>query len=437
MPSLTTVRGEGKSQRVDTPAPILSGFRILERMRPSLPAVENIESEIQASLAALQLPAARLEGRRIAVTAGSRGIASLREVVRAACAWLKAQGARPFVFPAMGSHAGATAEGQREYLAGYGVTPEFIGAEVLSSMETVSLGRTAEGMEVFTDRMAWEADGIVVLNRIKPHTAFSGKIESGLMKMIAVGMGKIQGAEEIHRASRRIGFEAAIRAAAGRVLASGKILCGLGLIENEMHQLAAIRPARPEEIPAVEEQALDLARRTVARLPFPQLDLLIVDEMGKNISGSGMDTKVIGRGIENGAAHAPAIRLIYVRDLTEASGGNALGVGMADLIHERLFRKVNLERTYINVRTSLNAPMARLPMYFSTDRAALNFAWAALGRPAPEGQQMAWIHNTLAVNRFAISEGLRAQAERLEGWRVSAETFEPHFDAAGNLLPVP
>ncbi len=415
----------------------LSELWILERNRPTLAAIGDVEGEVLRCLLELQLPAERLRGRRIAVTAGSRGIASLREVVRAVCTWLKAQGAAPFVFPAMGSHAGATGSGQREYLAGYGVTPEFIGAEILSSMETVSLGRTSEGIEVYTDRAAWEADGVVVLNRIKPHTAFSGKIESGLMKMMAVGMGKIRGAEEIHRASRQLGFEAAIRAAAGRVLASGKILCGLGLVENEAHQLAAIRAARSEEILRVEEATLELARRLVARLPFSELDLLVVDEMGKNISGSGMDAKVIGRGVETHSGDAPAIRLIYVRDLTEESGGNALGVGMADLIHERLYRKVNLEKTYVNVRTSLNAPMARLPMYFPADRGALDFALAALGSPAADRQRIAWIRSTLAVNRFAISAGLSAEAARLDGWRRSREAFLPQFDAAGNLVPVP
>jgi hypothetical protein len=414
----------------------LSEFWILERNQPSLPAIGDIAGEVGRSLSALQFPAERLRGRRIAITVGSRGIASLREVVRAVCAWLKAQGATPFAFPAMGSHAGATGSGQLEFLAGYGVTPEFIGAEILSSMETVSLGRTAEGIEVSTDRNAWEADGVVVLNRIKPHTAFSGKIESGLMKMMAVGMGKIRGAQEIHRASRRLGFEAAIRAVAGQVLASGKILCGLGLVENELHQLAAIRAARPEEIAGVEEQTLEMARRLVARLPFSELDLLVVDEMGKNISGSGMDTKVIGRGAETRPGEAPAIRLIYVRDLTEESGGNALGVGMADLIHERLYRKVNLEKTYVNVRTSLNAPMARLPMFFPADRAALDFALAALGSPDAGRQRIAWIRSTLAVNRFAISAGLSDEASRLDGWHVSRDPFRAEFDAAGNLAPL-
>ncbi len=415
--------------------PQLSEYRIIERIQPSLPALGNVTEAVSRRLEELALPPARLRGGRIAVTAGSRGIASLREVARAICSWLKAQGAAPFVFPAMGSHAGATSQGQRDFLAGYGVTPEFIGADVLSSMETVSLGRVADGLEVYTDRLAWESDGVVVVNRIKPHTAFTGKIESGLLKMMAVGMGKIRGAEEIHRASRRIGFEAAIRAAADRLLASGKILCGLGLVENEMHQLAAVRAACPEEIVALEEQTLEMARRLVPRLPFRHLDLLVVDEMGKNISGSGMDTKVIGRGVEGPPMGAPAIRLIYVRDLTPESGGNALGVGMADLIHERLYRKVNLEKTYINARTSLNAPMARLPMYFPDDHAALKFALDALGSPGPDQQRIAWIRSTLAVNQLAVSAALSAEAAGLEGWRVSQESFRPTFDPDGNLTP--
>jgi hypothetical protein len=412
---------------------LLSDFYIMERTAPSRPRLENVEREIHRRLGALDLPVEKLCDRRIGVTAGSRGIASLREVIAASCAWLKSQGARPFVFPAMGSHGGATPEGQQDVLAGYGITAETVGAEIVSSMETLSLGRTGEGVEVFMDRNASEAGGVLVVNRVKPHTAFSGKIESGLVKMMAVGAGKRQGAEEIHRACRRIGYEAAIRSAAGRVLASGKILAGLALVENQTHQLCAVEALGPEEILAGEERILAASRELVARIPFWKIDLLIVDEMGKNISGAGMDTKVIGRGIEIGKDEAPEIRLIYVRALTAESGGNALGVGMADLIHERLFRKIDLEKTYVNVRTSLNAPMARVPMHFASDRAAIDFALAALGGPEPARQRTVRIQNTLCLGRIAISASLAGEAAELEGWEISAGARAPRFDAEGNL----
>ncbi len=417
----------------------MGNFRILERTGPSRPPIENLEAEIHHRLSALGIDAGSLRGKRIAVTAGSRGIASLREVITEACSWLKSQEAVPFVFPAMGSHGGGTDEGQRAVLEGYGITPEAIEAEILSSMETVSLGTSEEGIEIFMDRNAWQADGVLVVNRVKPHTAFSGKIESGLVKMMAVGMGKRHGAEAIHRGCRRAGYEKAIRSAAGGVLASGKILAGLALVENEMHELCAVEALRADKIMAGEEGILAMAKTLVARIPFPQVELLIVDEMGKNISGSGMDTKIIGRGTDVAAGcasdGAPEMRMIYVRDLTEESGGNALGVGMADLIHERLFKKIDLDKTYVNVRTSLNAQMAKVPMYFASDREAIEFALAQLGSPEREAQRIVRIRNTVSLERIAVSDGLAGDAAGLPGWKLSAEARAAQFDAEGNLLP--
>ena len=413
----------------------LAPLHLLERTSPSKPAIGNLDAEIAQVLAALAIPPGKLRGRRIGVTAGSRGIANLREAVRAACGWLGLQGARAFVFPAMGSHGGATAEGQRAVLASYGVTPDFVGAEVVSSMETVSLGQTPEGFEVFMDRAAYEADGILALNRIKPHTSFSGKIESGLIKMLAVGMGKIDGAREFHRLSRRHGWELVLRAMAAKALATGRILAGVGLIENEMHELCAARAALPQEIAAVEEAALLEARALVPRLPVAKLDLLIVNEIGKNISGTGMDTKVIGRGVSLPAGEGPEIRLIYVRDLTAESGGNAIGVGLADLIHERVYRRADLEKTYINVRTSLNPPLARLPMYFPSDREVVEFALASLGTPAPSAQRVAWIRNTQLLDRMLISAALSSEVADLEYWKLSPETHVPQFDLDNNFKP--
>ncbi len=411
----------------------LPDFRLLERLGPSVPALPDLPGDIHRALSGINLPPGQLQGRSIAVGVGSRGIASLQTIVRAACDWLKAQGAKPFVFPAMGSHGGATAEGQRRILEEYGITPEALGVELRFSMDVVSLGATPEGFQVYADRNAWNSDGIVVINRVKPHTDFSGKIESGLLKMIAIGMGKEEGAGECHRWSWKFGFEKAIRAMAGRALASGKILGGLAVVENECHQIAAVRAARATDIPAVEEEALRLARPLVARIPFPSLHMLVVDELGKNISGTGMDTKIIGRGVELASGEAPAIGLIYVRDLTPESGGNALGIGLADVMHERLFRKIDLQKMYANARASMNPPMPRLPIYLPTDREALDFALGALGSPEPAEQRLAWIQNTLNLNRLAISPALAKEAAGLGGWRLDPETHVPNFDADGNL----
>jgi len=412
----------------------LAPFRWLARTAPGVPGLADLPEAIHSELDRLGLPAGRLAGRRIAVTAGSRGIANLKDVVRAMCHWLRERGAQPFVIPAMGSHGGSTAEGQRHILEEYGVRPDTIGAEILSSMDAVRIGETAAGVKVFMDRLAWESDGVLVMNRVKPHTSFQGKIESGRLKMIAVGLAKREGAEEVHRYARKYGYEATIRDVCDVAFASGKILAGLGVVENEFHELAMVKAARPEEMIAQEEALTEAARRLVPRLPFASAHLLIVDELGKNISGTGMDTKVIGRGVQTLPGEAPAIDLIYVRDLTAESGGNALGMGYADLIHERLYRKVELQRTYVNARTSLNASGVRLPMFVPSDREALDFALGSLGSPEPQKQRLAWVRNTLDLGRVALSQPLAAEAASLQGWTLSAEAFEPEFDAGGNLL---
>jgi Domain of unknown function (DUF362) len=398
-----------------------------------MPPLEKLEHEIHQALSGLSLSQDQVRGRRIAIALGSRGIASLREIARALCGWVKNHGGTPFVFPAMGSHGGATSEGQRKILEGYGVTADYIGAEIRSSMQAISLGTTPEGIEVFVDRNAWEADGVLVMNRVKTHTAFSGQIESGVLKMIAVGMGKVEGATEFHRWARRSGYEAAIRALAAPILAGGKVLAGVAVVENQFHQIAAVRAARPEELVAMEEATLRMARPLIPRIPSPSLDLLIVDELGKNVSGTGMDTKSIGRGVELQAGEAPEIRTIYVRDLTSESGGNAVGVGYADLIHERLYRKIDFDRTYINARTSLNPGAVRLPIHMPSDREALRLALAQMGGPDPKDQRLAWIRNTLNLNRIAVSERLAREADRLEGWRLSSEPLVPKFDSDGNI----
>ena len=414
----------------------LAHLRWLERTAASVPRLDPLDTKIRGALDTLSLPKEKLRGRRIAVTVGSRGISSVREIARALCGWLKDQGAQPFVIPAMGSHGGATAEGQLKVLEGYGVTPDYIGAEIRSSMDAVCLGETPEGFKAFMDRNAWESDGVLVMNRVKPHTDFNGKIESGRLKMMAIGMGKIDGARECHRWSCKYGYEKVIRAVSSKVIASGKILCGLAVVENELHQIAEVRAARPEEIPAQEEQTLVLARRLVSRIPFSKLHLLIVDEMGKNISGCGMDTKVIGRGVELRPEEAPEIRLIYVRDLTAESAGNAAGIGLADLMHERLFNKIDLEKTYINVLTSLNPPMARLPIRLASDRQALELALGALGSPDPPDQRVVWIRNTLDLDRIAISERLAEETGTLDGWRLASKVLTPGYDREGNLRPL-
>ncbi len=414
----------------------LASFCLLERTQPSLPEIDDLGSSVLETLRGLGITAEKLRGKRIAVAVGSRGIASLKEIVQVVCGWLEAHGAQPFIFPAMGSHGGGTAEGQRKILEDYGVTEAAIGVEIRSSMETVLLGTTPEGFRVFVDRNAWESDGVVIVNRIKPHTDFSGKVESGLLKMMAIGMGKLEGATEGHRQSWKHGFETAIRAVSGKVLASGKILCGVALVENELHEIAVVRAALPQGIVAQEESTLQLARTLVPRIPFPAFHLLMVDEMGKNISGTGMDTKVIGRGVELPPGEAPRISMIYVRDLTRESDGNAVGVGFADVIHERLYRKIDFDKTYLNTRTSLNPAAARLPIHLPSDCAALDLTLGHLGSPEPAEQRIVWIRNTLSLDRIAISAPLAREATALKRWQLWKGVHPADFDPAGNLKPL-
>jgi hypothetical protein len=415
----------------------LGTLRVLERRAPSAPGLDDLPQEVTRVLEGLALPAGTWRDKRIAIAIGSRGIANIDILARELCHWLKSQGARPVIFPAMGSHGGATAEGQKRVLVQYGLTPDFLGVDVLSSMETVSVGATPEGFKVFIDHLAWESDGVVLLNRVKPHTDFSGKIESGMLKMIAVGMGKAEGALECHHWSWKFGFETAIRAMSAKVLASGKILAGVAVVENEFHQVALLRAAGAAGIAAMDEACLEIARPLVARIPFPKLDLLIVEELGKNISGTGLDTKIVGRGVELQPGEAPHFRLIYVRDLTAESGGNALGVGLADAIHERLYHKIDLQKMYANARTSMNPPMPRIPIFFPSDQQALAWLLGALGSPEPAVQRVAWIRNTLNLNRIAISELLAQGAAAFPAWQLLPEPFAPSFDDHGDLLPAP
>jgi hypothetical protein len=414
----------------------LASFYLLERTEPSLSRLDDLSGSILETLKELGIATEKLSGKRIAVAVGSRGVASLKEIVATLCGWLKAQGAQPFIFPAMGSHGGATAEGQRKILEEYGVTEAAMGVEIRSSMEAVHIGTTPEGFKVFMDRNAWESEGVVPVNRIKPHTDFSGRIESGLLKMLTIGMGKLEGATEGHRQSWKSGFETTIRSVAGKVLASGKILFGLALVENELHQIAVARAALPEDLVRVEETTLQLARALVPRIPFTAFHLLVVDEMGKNISGTGMDTKVIGRGVELPPGEAPEISMIYVRDLTPESGGNAIGMGSADVIHQRLYRKIDFGKTYLNARTALNPAGSRLPIHLPSDREALDLTLGHLGSPEPAEQRIVWIRNTLSLERIAISASLAREAAALERWRLAEGTYLANFDSAGDLKPL-
>jgi hypothetical protein len=400
--------------------------------------VRDIPATVKGEMKKLSLEKRIQPGQRIALTAGSRGVANIAVILKAAAEYLKSLGARPFIFPAMGSHGGATAEGQADLLAHYHVTEAFTGAPVLSSMEVVEIGRTEDGVPVFIDRNASQADWIIVVNRVKPHTKFKAPIESGLMKMMAIGMGKQKGAEYYHKAAIQFTFPKIIVDAGREVLKKAPVLCGLGMVENGYDETAKITALKPEELEGKERELLELAKQMMPKLPFNEIDLLIVDEMGKDISGVGIDPNVTGRNRDliGVFPHPTDIKRLFVRDLTPNSNGNATGIGLADLTTKRLVDKINYPATYMNCITGISLEKASVPMHFESDQQAIQVALGSIGLTPPEKSKIVRIKNTLHVDEVEVSAAYadelkkRADLEILEGARPMS------FDSQGNLTPL-
>ncbi len=375
-------------------------------------------------------------GMRVAVAAGSRGISNIAEIIRCTVSFLKDSGASPFIFPAMGSHGGATAEGQIEVLESLGVTEAYCGAPILSSMETVHIGDTAKGVPVYTDRLAWEADGIVIVARIKKHTDFTSPIESGIMKMAAIGMGKHDQALTLHRRGV-VGIRDDMPEVARVVLGKAKVLCGMGIIENACEQTADIAAIPAGEIEAREKELLKESVRLMPKLPFEELDVLHVDEIGKNYSGTGMDTNIVGRiyieGVED--PPAPRIKKIIAGGLSEESHGNATGVGLADLTTRRLFDRIDFRTMNENVITSTFLLRAKIPIVMDHDRAAMHTALRCCWGVKPEEARIVRIPNTLHLERLYISEALLPEARRMKHIEIAGEPEEMDFDERGYFRP--
>ncbi len=369
-----------------------------------------------AARAALQPLAARVHrGDRIAVTAGSRGISDIATVVRAAVDWLAEAGAQPFVVPAMGSHGGATAEGQREVLAGLGITEETMGAPVRATMDTVVLGHLVDGTPVHHDREVAEADGVLLVNRVKPHTDFRGPVESGLAKILAIGLGNHRGAATMH-AGGIAPLGACVVEAARTIIARGGVLGGLAILENAHEQTAAVELLGADGIAGPEESALlDRASALLGRLPFDDLDVLVVDEMGKDKSGTGMDTNVLGRcWVPNVPDfETPDINVVTVHRLSPDSHGNASGLGLADVMPLALLEQIDMRASYVNALTSGagGARRSRMPMVLEDDEAAVLGAIAMSGRRDHAQLRLARIHDTLSTSALLVSAALLDEVE--------------------------
>ena len=341
----------------------------------------------------------------------------------------------------MGSHGGATAEGQTSVLEHYGVTESTVGAPVKATMEVVQLGSIknadADDLPVFMDRYAAEADHVVPLNRIKAHTDFNGSIESGVLKMMVIGLGKQQGANYYHRAFFQYGFEHVITAVGGFILDTGKIAFGIGLLENAHEDTAKAIAMPAKNLLRTERELLVEAKSMMGRLPFDELDLLIVDWSGKNISGTGMDTNVIGRMMQNFEPEPlkPAILRIFVRDLTEESDGNATGIGLADFTTTRLVNQIDRHSTYMNGITALGPQKSKIPFYYDTDKEAIEVALETIGLTKPENARVIRIESTLKLTDLDISEVLLKDVDLLSNLEVVGDTLPLQFDSSDNLLP--
>jgi hypothetical protein len=390
--------------------------------------IEDVAGAVRAALAEGDLGARVSAGQRVAITAGSRGIADIQLVISTLVAELRAVGAEPFVVPAMGSHGGATVEGQRGLLAEYRITEREVGAPIRATMETVVVGHLEDGTPVHQDRFANEADAIVVVGRVKAHTAFRGPIESGLCKMTAIGLGKQRGAETLHAR----GLGESIAAVAEMALANSPIVLGLALVENAFHQLHTIRAAAPSDFRNVDQELLTLANGLLPGVPFEQLDLLIVDELGKNVSGSGMDYNVVGMWRRLGGEKRPLYRRIAVLDITPESDGNGLGVGIADFTTRRLFEQLDLRKTYMNGLTASAIDAIKIPVVLDDERETLEVALKAAN---PSGApRVVWIKNTLALDQMLVSEGLLGEVAGIPTLRVTGEPEGLCFDAHGRAL---
>jgi hypothetical protein len=396
------------------------------------PALADVPAAVRQALAGLTLGIR--PGQSVALAVGSRGIVNIDRVVRATVEHLRALGAEPFVFPAMGSHGGGTAEGQQQVLARFGITEATMRCPVRATMDVVQVGE-ALGLPVWLDRHAAGADWIGVINRVKPHTGFAGGLGSGLFKMMTIGMGKHRGAVQAHRANIRHGYEAMITALGREMLRVAPIAFGLGIVENGYDETALVRAFPPGELEAGERELLRQARAWMPRLPFEQVDLLIVDEMGKDISGSGMDTNVIGRHTTffEKPFTTPRVTFVVVCDLTERSYGSAVGIGNADFTTRRLADKIDWEPTYINSLTACSPAGAKLPPVLDTDREAIAVALACLASARVEEARVVRIKNTLQLGEVDVSEAFLPELAGRDDLTPMGDPAPLPFDAAGAL----
>jgi hypothetical protein len=398
-------------------------------------SIQDIPGIIQSEFKAFNPEKLISAGQTVAITAGSRGIHKIDVITREIINCLKQIGAQPFIVPSMGSHGGATAEGQTEVLHHYGITKEAMGAPIKSSMAVVPVGHTNDGLPVFIDKIASQADHIIVVNRIKAHTDFEASIESGLMKMVAIGLGKQEAADKYHLDFVKNGYYSIITSVARKMLEKCNITFGVGVVENQKEETEIIKFIPSAEIEKVEEKLLLKAKQLFPRIPLSPIDLLIVDEMSKTYSGTGMDQNVIARStaVVHNVPSFPKISRIFVRDLAAASNGNASGIGNADFTTQRLVDKIDKNASYVNVVTAVGTELLRIPIHFNTDREVMDTAAKVIPDFTAEKARVVRIKNTLDLAEMLISEVMIPEAEAIKNVRITGTPKPMEFDKVGNL----
>lgn len=398
--------------------------------------VQNIPEKIREELAKINIRGIIVPGDSVAITGGSRGIANFATIMSAVVNELKKIGAQPFIVPAMGSHGGATAEGQKKILENYGITEGAMGVPVKSSMEVVQIGSTPDGVPVLLDKNASQAKHIVVLNRVKPHTDFKAEIESGLMKMMAIGLGKQKAADHYHNVFIKLGHYHVLTSVGREVIKQCPIAFGFAVVENQKDETEIIRAMPAGEIEKTERELLVKAKNLLATIPFEAIDILIVDQMGKEISGTGMDQNVIARTVipYHQVPSNPKIKRIFVRDLSAHSEGNATAIGNADFTTKRLVDKIDLQATYMNAITSSCPEAVRIPPYFDNDRQVVEAALKTIGDIAAQEAKIVHIKDTATLEEMEISEAMISEAEKMENISMIGSPGPMHFDSEGNLM---
>jgi len=394
--------------------------------------IEDVEKAVKEEFAASGVCIKK--NASIAIAVGSRGITNIHKIVKAVVDCVKRGGANPFIVPAMGSHGGATAEGQKKVLEEYGITQQYTGVPIKSSMEVVELPQGELNHKVYMDRYAYEADGTIIINRIKPHTDYHGSFESGLIKMCVIGLGKHRQACEIHKYGT-YGLRELIPLTARQIIKHGNIILGIGIVENAYDNTAIIKALKPSEFEKGEMKLLEYSRKNMPRLPVDKLDILIVDQLGKNISGTGMDTNIIGRIKIEGEnePNIPKIKRIIVSDLTKESHGNAIGIGLADFTTKRLFNKIDFEATYENVLTSTFIERGKVPIVADNDRQAMEYALRTCGPIRIEDARIIRIKDTLHISEMYVSESVFNEIKDRSNIKVAGE-FIDMFTPEGDLI---